>query len=56
MPQLKSFHLIPEKILVDGVLFGAYLAGLIDGDGHVQLKNNKDRRLRQLVISISESY
>jgi len=33
-------------------LFGAYLAGIIDGDGHVQKKNNKDRKIPQMRIEI----
>ncbi len=35
-------------------LFGAYLAGLIDGDGHVKIKNNHDRIVSQCVIRIAE--
>lgn len=35
-------------------LFGAYLAGLIDGDGHVQIKHNKDRKTPQMRIEIAE--
>jgi len=35
-------------------LFGAYLAGLIDGDGHIQIKHNTDRRIPQMRIEIAE--
>jgi len=35
-------------------LFGAYLAGLIDGDGHVKIKNNHDRDIPQCIIRIAE--
>ena len=35
-------------------LFGAYLAGLIDGDGHIQIKHNKDRVIPQCRIEIAE--
>jgi len=45
---------IPYEIKKNPSLFGAYLAGLIDGDGHIKLKKNKDRRLYQLYISISD--
>lgn len=45
---------IPHEIRGDKVLFGAYLGGLIDGDGHIKLKNNtKDRVIPQCVIRIS---
>lgn len=45
---------IPEGIKNDKVLFGAYLAGLIDGDGYIQIKNNlKDRVVPQCVIRIA---
>ncbi len=44
---------LPEEIRLSSRLFGAYLAGLIDGDGSLTLKNNKDRRLKQLVIRIA---
>lgn len=43
---------LPNEIKKDAKLFGPYLAGLIDGDGHLKLKNNKDRRLKQLIIRI----
>jgi len=33
--------------------FGAYLAGIIDGDGHVKLKRNKDRHIPQCAVIIS---
>ena len=35
-------------------LFGAYLAGLIDGDGHIKIKNNHDRRIPQCMVRIAE--
>ncbi|MGV8171782.1 MAG: LAGLIDADG family homing endonuclease [Candidatus Woesearchaeota archaeon] len=35
-------------------LFGAYLAGLIDGDGHIQIKHNRDRKIPQCRIEIAE--
>ncbi len=43
---------LPETIKSNKSLFGAYLAGLIDGDGTIHLKNNKDRKLKQLRIEI----
>jgi len=47
---------IPEEITTNACLFGAYMAGLIDGDGYVQIKNNiKDRRVPQCVIKISSN-
>ena len=47
---------IPQEINDNCVLFGAYLAGLIDGDGFVQIKNNtQDRIIPQCVIKISSS-
>ncbi len=35
-------------------LFGAYLAGLIDGDGHIKVKHNNDRKIPQCIIKIAE--
>ncbi len=47
---------IPEEIKQDITLFGAYLGGLIDGDGHIKIKNNiKDRIVPQCVIIIASS-
>lgn len=45
---------IPKKIKENKFLFGAYLAGLIDGDGHIKFKKNKDRILHQSYVSISD--
>lgn len=44
---------IDREIEEDPLLFGSYLAGLIDGDGYIKLKKNKDRRLGQLCVQIS---
>ena len=46
---------IPIEINNNPSLFGAYLAGLIDGDGYVKLKNRKDRKLPQLVVWIANN-
>ena len=47
---------IPIEIQKSHKLFGVYLAGLVDGDGFIQIKNNtKDRILPQCVIKISAS-
>lgn len=43
----------PEWVKNSDLNFGAYLAGIIDGDGHVKLKRNKDRRIPQCVVIIS---
>jgi hypothetical protein len=44
---------IPREIKDSYRLFGVYLAGLIDGDGFVQIKNNtQDRIIPQCVIKI----
>ena len=48
---------IPDEIKNDRMLFGAYLAGWIDGDGHIKIKNNtKDRIIPQCVIRIASSH
>ena len=48
---------IPQEIKGNSTLFGAYLAGLIDGDGHVKIKHNtKDRIIPQCVIRISSDH
>jgi len=44
---------IPAEIKSDAYLFGAYLAGLIDGDGYVKTKHNIDRKRPQSVIKIA---
>lgn len=44
---------LDESIENSPSLFGSYLAGLIDGDGCVKFKNNKDRKINQLMIAIS---
>jgi len=45
-----------EPIKSDIELFGGYLAGLIDGDGHIKIKHNKDRILPQCVVRISSDH
>lgn len=54
-PTLKNWinYALPQEIKSNVTLFGAYLGGLIDGDGHVKLKNNKDRKLKQVLVSIT---
>jgi hypothetical protein len=37
-------------------LFGAYLAGLIDGDGHIKIKHIKGRKMPQCLIRIAEDH
>jgi hypothetical protein len=44
---------VPSEFSADAKLFGAYLAGLIDGDGHIKIKKNKDRTIPQCVIRIT---
>ena len=44
---------IPSDIKTSKNLFGAYLAGLIDGDGTVKIKHNKDRIIPQYVVKIA---
>lgn len=45
---------IPFEIKQDRKLFGAYLAGLIDGDGHIKIKKHQnDRALPQGLIKIA---
>ena len=45
---------LPVEIKANKILFGAYLAGLIDGDEYIQIKNNtKDRVIPQCVIRIA---
>ena len=45
---------IPSEIRHSQKLFGAYLAGVIDGDGHIKLKNNiQDRVIPQCMIRIA---
>jgi len=46
---------IPEDIKINKISFGAYLAGLIDGDGHIKIKKNKDRIIPQCVIRIADN-
>ncbi len=47
---------IPEEIQQNPGLFGAYLGGLIDGDGHIKIKRNTgDRIISQCVIKIADS-
>lgn len=47
---------IPEDIKNDKVLFGAYLAGLIDGDGHIKIKKDiKGRVIPQCVVKIASN-
>ena len=52
---LKNEHLL-EPVRCNISLFGAYLAGLIDGDGHIKIKNNHDRIFPQCVVRISEDH
>ena len=48
---------IPGNIKDDYLLFGAYLAGLIDGDGHIKIKHNtKDRIIPQCVVRITSDH
>ncbi|MBW2982620.1 hypothetical protein KY343_07080 [Candidatus Woesearchaeota archaeon] len=48
---------IPLEIKRDSSLFGAYLAGLIDGDGYIKLKNNTtDRIVPQCIIKIASDH
>jgi len=44
---------VPIEISNNETLFGAYLAGLIDGDGYIKVKNSKDRIIPQHVIKIA---
>ena len=44
---------IPAFIKSDYNIFTAYLAGIIDGDGHIKIKNNKDRIIPQCLIRIT---
>lgn len=45
---------IPEDIKNDKSLFGAYLAGLIDGDGYIKIKKDvADRLIPQCVVRIA---
>ena len=47
---------LPDDIQGNKALFGAYLAGLIDGDGHIKIKNNiKDRLIPQCVVKIASN-
>lgn len=47
---------MPTEIKTNINLFGAYLAGQIDGDGHIKIKKSqKDRALPQCHIKISSS-
>ena len=46
---------LPNEIKNDNKLFGAYLAGQLDGDGHFKLKNNRDRKLQQMTIRMTSS-
>lgn len=43
----------PAWIKNSNMNFGAYIAGVIDGDGYVKLKRNRDRRVPQCVVTIS---
>jgi len=47
---------IPTEISNNKILFGAYLAGIIDGDGTVKIKNNKDRVIPQYVVKIASDH
>jgi hypothetical protein len=47
---------IPIEIQKNKILFCTYLAGLIDGDGHIKIKNNIDRILPQCRVRISSSH
>lgn len=48
---------IPSEIKSNPLLFSAYLAGIIDGDGHIQIKHNiQDRVIPQCVIKITSGY
>ena len=56
LPWLITYNYdIPSEVRKNGALFGAYLAGVIDGDGHIQIKNNKDRKIPQCVIKIASA-
>ncbi len=47
---------IPKEIQKSPALFGSYLGGLIDGDGHIKIKRNTgDRIISQCVIKIADS-
>lgn len=47
---------IPKQIGKNKVIFSAYLAGLIDGDGNIKIKHNtKDRIIPQCIIRISNN-
>ena len=47
-------NIIPPQIKKESNLFGAYLAGLIDGDGHIKIKKNENSRtIPQHVIKIA---
>jgi hypothetical protein len=46
---------IPSEIKKSSSLFGAYLAGVIDGDGHIHIKNNKDRKIPQCAVKIASA-
>lgn len=47
-------YFIPKNITKSNELLGGYLAGIIDGDGHIKLKSkNKSRVIQQCVIRIT---
>lgn len=47
---------VPKSITKNPYLFGAYLGGLIDGDGYVKIKHNiKNRVTPQCVIKIASN-
>lgn len=49
---LKNHPNPPNWISEDILLFGAYLAGVIDGDGSIKSKHNKDRTIPQCSVGI----
>ena len=61
LPLLKSINLFPKHkfvppnfISTDKALFGAYLAGIIDGDGNVRVKRKKYPQCAIRITSSSE--
>ena len=48
--------MLPKSIQKNQRLFGAYMAGLIDGDGFIQIKNNSQHRIiPQGIIKIASN-
>lgn len=52
-PCLKKSYLDVPPNLNQIEVFSAYLGGIIDGDGHIKIKRNNDRKIPQCLIRIS---